>query len=90
MTYRQYGTMRYISGHEIGTEFIKRFNLTTFGSLLQRGWIRRVGDSIELTKKGNEAFEQYTRALPNYRKVEGEISERVRLMLALNRTKGAA
>lgn len=94
MTYRQYGTLRYILGHEINAEYVRRFNLTTFGSLLQRGWIKRTGDEIILTEKGLQAFDQYNRALPSYRKYEGELSDRVALMLNLKHQgivkKGAA
>lgn len=92
MTARQYGTLKYIVTHEISLEYVGIMNLTTFGSLLKRGWLIRVGNSIQLTREGEEAYESYSRALPSYRKSWGDISDRVRLMLHFdkNRHKGAA
>lgn len=91
MTHRQLGTLKFIQTHEVGMSYIKKFNLTTFGSLFQRGWIKRQGSEVVLTDSGKEEFEKYTRPEPVYRKIEGDVSDRVALMLSLKvNRKGAA
>lgn len=81
MSYRQFGTLKYIRSYDVHAEHIRTFNLTTLGSLLQRGWIHRNGTRILLTGAGEKAFDEYNRATVNLRKHEGELSERVSLML---------
>lgn len=91
MTHRQLGTLKFIQTHEVGMDYVRKFNLTTFGSLFERGWVKRVGNDIELTESGKEEFERYSKPEPVYRKTEGEISDRVALMLSLRvNRKGAA
>lgn len=91
MTHRQLGTLKFIQTHEVGMEYVRKFNLTTFGSLFVRGWIKRNGSDVVLTDLGREVYEQYTRPEPTYRKEEGELSARVSQMLHLRlNSKGAA
>lgn len=93
MSHRQYGTLKYIRHYDIQTDIVRQFNLTTLGSLLQRGWIQRSGTRVTLTAEGEKAFESYRNATVNLRKNgSAEVSERVSLMLNLHslRKKGAA
>ena len=79
----QYGTLKYISTHDINVEYVRMFNQTTFGSLWQHGWVIRVHKKIVLTKEGERALELYSKALPNYRKHLSSLSPRVAIMLEL-------
>lgn len=93
MSYRQFGTLKYIRSYDVHTEHIRMFNMSTLGSLLVRGWIVRNGTRLTLTKEGEDAFDSYNRATVNLRKNENDVSERVSLMLNLkyiNHHKGAA
>ena len=83
MTHRQYGTMRYIISHVVTTSHVRAYNLTTFGSLLVRGWAVRNGNHIIPTEAGLEAVNQYSHSTITMRKTEGELSERVALLLSL-------
>lgn len=87
MSHRQYGTLKYIREHIVHTSHVRTLNLTTFGSLFQRNFIHRNGNLIELTKLGEDQFQLYHRAAASFRKHEGEISERVALMLSLKITR---
>ena len=88
MSHRQFGTLRYIDNHDISIEYVKMLNLSTFGSLWTRKWITKTGSNkIVLTRNGKQALDQYSRALPSYRKTSGEITERVRLMLHIHQLK---
>ena len=81
MTRNQYGTMRYIIGHEITVDYCRIINGTTLGSLLHNKWVKRRGDQVIVTNEGFEAFESYRLAQPAYRNHEADLSERVNLML---------
>lgn len=81
MTNLQYGTLKFLLAHEVNVEHLRVYNLTTLGSLIQRGYIQRQGTRISVTESGTQAYQLYHTAGPNYRKREGELSERVRLML---------
>lgn len=83
MTNLQYGTLKYLINHEVSIEDLRIYNLTTLGSLLQRGYLQRQGTKLAVTEKGIEAYQLYHTGGPNYRQREGELSERVRLMLHL-------
>lgn len=83
MSHRQYGTLKYIRSYEVHTDYVGQMNLTTLGSLLQRGWIVRNGTRVALTEQGEQVFEQYNKARVNLRKNAGEVSERVSRMLNL-------
>lgn len=83
MTYRQFGTLRYIDKHDINLDYVRMFNLTTFGSLLHKGWAQKSGTKITLTKSGLAALEQYNKATVVTRKHAGDVSARVALMLNL-------
>jgi len=85
MSSLQFGTLKYLIAHEITVEHLGIYNLTTLGSLIQRGWVERQGSKIAVTKDGQEAYDSYSRGGPNYRLKEGELSERVRLMLHINK-----
>lgn len=84
MTSRQYGTLRYFVDHETTVDGLGKFNLTTLGSLIHRGWVQRKDSRIVITDKGVEAWQMYHRSGPVYREHEGPVSERVRLMLHLS------
>lgn len=81
MSQFQYRTLRYLIGHNATIEELRSFNLTTLGSLLQRGWVKRDGDTVTVTKQGAEAYDSYRLGGPNFKKHEGDLSDRVRLML---------
>lgn len=83
MSHRQFGTLKYIREHHINTGHVRQLNLTTFGSLFDRGWIKRNGSTIQLTESGEDQYQLYARAQANFRKVEAELSERVALMLSI-------
>jgi hypothetical protein len=53
--------------------------------MIIRGWVRRDGNRVIPTQEGVDAFNGYFRALPNYRKHEDEISERVRTLLHISK-----
>lgn len=90
MSHRQFATLRFVQNHDIFVDHVRAMNLTTFGSLLHHGWVQRIGNQIVVTLKGERALDQYTKSGPNYRKIEGPVSQRVSLMLHLRLTKGAA
>jgi hypothetical protein len=73
--------MKYFINHEVSTDDLRNFNLSTVGSLLVHGWLKRNGGAIEVTKAGHEAFALYSSAGPNYRQHAAELSDRVRYML---------
>ena len=83
MSHLQFGTLKYVINHEISIQYARILNMGTLGSLVRRGWINRVGDKIEATRAGLEAYGEYQHGTANYRKQEAEISERVALMLKL-------
>lgn len=83
MSHLMFGTLKFIREHDVHTEHVKLYHMGTIGSLLKRGYIARNGTRVILTDKGEQAFDSYYRAGVNYRKTEGEISERVSLMLNL-------
>lgn len=90
MSHYQFATLKYLRNHDVRIVHIRMLHQGTIGSLLSRGYIQRAGASITLTNAGNEAFERYSNGGPNYRKQEGDISERVALMLSLKLNQGAA
>jgi hypothetical protein len=90
MSRNQWGTLRFIATHDVNTQHIRLFNMITLGSLLHRGWVERKLGLIVLTRAGQEVFTEYLRATANYRKQEGDLSERVALMLHLNSIEGAS
>lgn len=81
MTNLQYGTLRYLIKHNVSMDDLRLYNLSTLGSLLQRKYLERRGDELTVTKEGMEAYLLYHTGGPNYRQHEGELSDRVRLML---------
>lgn len=81
MSHFQYRTLRYLIGNNANMEELRTFNLTTLGSLLQRGWVKREGDYVTVTKQGTEAYDSYRLGGPNKKMHEGDLSDRVRLML---------
>ena len=83
MSYRQYGTLRYINSHIVTPDHVGLFNLTTLGSLIVHGWVVRKGNYLSLSAAGSEALDEYSKATANYRKRAGEVSERVALMLSI-------
>lgn len=90
MSARQFGMLRFISSHNVFIDHVRLFSMTTFGSLCSHGWVERHGNAVGVTRLGAEALLDYERAKPTYRKQEGDISDRVALMLNLKSTKGAA
>lgn len=90
MSHYQFATLKYLRNHDVHIDYVRSLHMGTIGSLLYRGWIQRSGGKVTLTDAGNEAFERYSNSGPNHRKQEGEISERVALMLSLKISKGAA
>lgn len=90
MSHLQFGTLKYIRNHDISIDYIRILHMGTFWSLINRGWIQRSGGKIVLTRAGDEAYEQYSNGTANYRQKEGDISERVALMLSLKIREGAA
>ena len=85
MTAHQYGTLKYIINNTVTISDLGLYSMNTLGSLIQRGWVKRDGNSITPTQDGINAYYDYYKAPPNYRKVEKDISERVRLMLHINK-----
>ena len=84
MSFRQYGTLKFINTHDVTLEHVRQFSMSTFGSLWKRGWITKSGIKLVLTKSGSAALEQYSYAMPNYRKDQSaELTQRVREMLHL-------
>ena len=86
----QFGTLKYIRNHDVQVDHVRMLSQMTVGSLLYRGYIQRSGSRITTTKKGDEAFDSYARSDANFRKKDGDISDRVRLMLNLKLNQGAA
>jgi hypothetical protein len=84
MSNLQWGTLKYILTHEIAVDDLKTMSLTTVGSLLVRKWITRDGSKIIGTKAGNEAYDAYRLAGPNYKQHPGELSDRVANLLHIS------
>ena len=85
MTAHQYGTLKYVVNNVVTVSELGHYSMSTLGSLVQRGWVKRDGNKIEPTQDGMDAYYNYFKATSNYRKVDKEISERVRLMLHINK-----
>lgn len=90
MSNLQYGTLRYLMNHQVPVEDLRIYNLTTLGSLIERGWVVRNGGHVGVTEQGVEACMAYHRAQPNYRQHDAEISDRVRGLLHLSRLQAVA
>lgn len=90
MSHRQFGTLKYIQSYDVHLDYVTQMNLTTLGSLLQRGYVTRNGTRVSLTDKGEKAFEEYSKATVSLRKSTGTISDRVARMLSLRSLKGVA
>src|SRR5262249_7851626 len=56
MSNLQYGTLRYLIHHEVDVEDLGIYNLSTLGSLIQRGWVERTGSRLSVTVPGMEAL----------------------------------
>lgn len=85
MTFHQYGTLKYVMNHPVTVENAGELSMVTFGSLIQRGWVARIGNKLELTKEGLEAYELYNKAQANFRKVDTGLTEHVRTMLHISK-----
>lgn len=79
----QYGTLKFIVNHKVSVDDVRGYSMITFWSLCKRGYVKREGELIVVTKDGAEAYERYIRAAPNFRLHEAEISERVKLLLKI-------
>lgn len=90
MSHLQFGTLKYIRNHDVSVDYIRILHMGTMYSLISRGWIQRSGGKIVITRAGEDAYELYAQGAPSYRKQEGNISERVALMLSLKTREGAA
>ena len=84
MSSLQYGTLKYISNHEVTVDDAQGLNMGTFGSLITHGWVTREGNRLEVTKPGHLALDAYRLAGANFRQVEAPISDRVRGLLHLS------
>lgn len=84
MSKLQYGTLRFLVHHQVEVEHLMVYNLTTLGSLIERGYVQRSGNYVTVTKAGEEAYMSYHRAGPNYRLHAGELSDRVRGLLHIS------
>lgn len=84
MSNLQYRTLRYFIHNDVQVDHLGIYNLSTLGSLVQRGWLERNGNLIRCTERGHEAYRAYHSGGPNYRQHEGDLSDRVRLMLHIS------
>lgn len=85
MTFHQYGTLKYVMTHTVTVEDAGILSMVTFGSLIQRGWIQRNGNNLELTSDGYAAYDLYSKAQANFRKVDTGLTEHVRTMLHISK-----
>lgn len=85
MTAHQYGTLKYIINNDVTLTELGHYSMTTLGSMVIRRWVIRDGNKVIPTQEGIEAFNNYFRAAPNYRKVDKDISERVRSLLHISK-----
>ena len=84
MSSLQYGTLKYIIDHEVTVGDAQMINMSTLGSLAQRGWVARDGNRIVPTKVGHLASDSYRLAKANFRQNEADISDRVRGLLKIS------
>jgi hypothetical protein len=86
----QYGTLKFIHNHNVTLKYLRRCHANTLGSLAYQGWIRRSGTGddalIFLTNEGETELLSYERGGMNERRVEGELTDRVRRLLRLTRS----
>lgn len=85
MTFHQYGTLKYILSHDVQVTNAGSLSMVTFGSLVKRGWIQRVGTKLELTDAGYAAYGDYHNAKANFRKYDTGLTEHVRTMLHVSK-----
>jgi hypothetical protein len=72
-------------------DYVPKFHMVTFSSLLIRSLIARNGSRIILTSAGEDAYSTYASGQPSYRMHESnEISERVENLLRLHRMRLSA
>lgn len=81
MSFKQFGTLKYIIYETVTLDNLRGLNMGTVDSLIIRGWVQRTGNVIRVTNNGAIAFDQYKHAKPNYRTVKKDISERCKFLL---------
>ena len=86
MTYHQYGTLKHIVYNNVYVQqSARKLHGTTFWSLAKRGWITHNDGLLVLTEKGLEAYNSYSHAKANFRKVEKDLTDNVKSLLHLGR-----
>lgn len=87
MTKFQYGTVKWLLKNTVTVEDSDIMSMTTYGSLLVRGWVERSGTFLIVTEAGIKAYEDYHFATGNFRKSGGVtgLSSRVAAMLHLGK-----
>lgn len=85
MTFHQYGTLKYLMNYNVTIESAGSLSMVTFGSLIKRGWVQRVGNKLEPTKEGFAAYELYSKAQANFRKFDTGLTEHVATMLHVSK-----
>lgn len=85
MTHHQYGTLQYLINNDVTIETAGELSMVTFGSLIKRGWVKRVGPHLRITKAGMDVYESYLLAKANYRKVDTGLTDHVKHLLHLDK-----
>lgn len=85
MTHHQFGTLKHIRHNDVHIKEAGDLSMVTFGSLIKRGWVARNGTRLILTQEGEQAYESYSKAVANFRKVDTGLTEHVQHLLHLDR-----